>query len=51
MPASWYPEFSEPLGAPQAPALKNGTIWTREFAHASVYVDVRSRVASKITWH
>lgn len=51
MPSSWYPEFSKPLGAPKGPAVKNGYIWTREFAHASVYVDVRSRSASKITWH
>jgi hypothetical protein len=51
MPSSWYPEFSKPLGAPLGPAVKNGTIWTREFPHASVYVDVRSRAASKITWH
>jgi hypothetical protein len=51
MPSSWYPEFSKPLGAPTGPAVKNGYIWTREFAHASVYVDTRSRYSSKITWH
>jgi len=51
MPAEWYPEFSKPLGPPHAPAVKNGYIWTREFEHASVYVDARSRSASKITWH
>ena len=51
MPAQWYPEFSKPLGPPQGRAVKNGPIWAREFAHASVYVDVRSRTASKITWH
>ena len=51
MPSSWYPEFSKPLGAPKAPAVKNGPIWTRAFANAEVYVDVRSRSASKITWH
>ena len=43
MPSSWYPEYAKPLGAPKGPAAKNGYVWTREFAHASVYVDVRSR--------
>ena len=38
MPSSWYPEYSKPLGPPQGPAVKNGYVWTREFAHASVYV-------------
>ena len=51
MPSSWYPEYAKPLGAPKGPAVKNGYVWTREFAHASVYVDVRSRASSKITWH
>jgi hypothetical protein len=51
MPSEWYAEYSKPLGPPNGPAVKNGFIWTREFAHASVYVDVRSRYASKITWH
>jgi hypothetical protein len=51
MPSAWYPEFSKPLGAPKSAAVKNGPVWTREFAHASVYVDVRSRNASKVTWH
>ena len=51
MPSSWYPEYAKPLGAPKGPAVKNGYVWTREFAHASVYVDARSRAASKITWH
>lgn len=51
MPSEWYPEFSKPIGAPEGPAVQNGPIWTREFAHASVYVDVRARAASKVTWH
>ena len=36
MPSSWYPEFSKPLGAPKGPAVKNGSIWTRQFAHAQL---------------
>ena len=51
MPSSWYPEYAKPLGAPKGPAVNDGYVWTREFAHASVYVDARSRAASKITWH
>ena len=50
MPSSWYPEFSRPLGAPTGPAKRDGYVWTREFEHASVYVDARARSASKITW-
>jgi hypothetical protein len=51
MPSKWYPEYSKPLGPPKGPAVNKGYIWTREFAHASVYVDSRDRWASKITWH
>lgn len=51
MPSEWYPEYSKPLGPPKGPAVRNGYVWTREFEHASVYVDARSRAASKITWH
>ena len=51
MPSSWFPEYAKPLGAPKGSAVKSGYVWTREFAHASVYVDVRSRYSSKITWH
>ena len=50
MPSEWYPEFTRPLGPPKGAALQNGTIWTREFEHASVYVDLRDRTASRITW-
>jgi hypothetical protein len=51
MPNEWYAEYSKPLGAPTGRAVKNGYVWTREFAHASVYVDARSRSSAKITWH
>ena len=50
MPSEWYPEFTRPLGPPKGAALQNGTIWTREFEHASVYVDLRDRTACRITW-
>lgn len=52
MPSKWYPEFSRPIGEPKGPATTDPTrtIWTREFQHASVFVDLRNRSASKIYW-
>jgi hypothetical protein len=50
MPCIWFPEFSKPLGPPYGPAIQNGTIWTRRFQHASVYVDLSDRTACKIDW-
>lgn len=44
-----FSEFEKPLGPPQGPALQEGWIFRREFAHASVFVDVERRVG-KITW-
>ena len=50
MPSRWYDEFSRPLGPPMGPANKSGTVFRRQFAHASVYVDLSSRAASRIVW-
>jgi hypothetical protein len=50
MPRSWFAEFSKPLGPPDGPAIQNGTIWTRSFQHASVFVDLANRSACKIDW-
>ncbi len=44
-----YPEFHKPLGPPRGPALRNGYTYTREFEHASVYLDLRER-EGRITW-
>ena len=49
-PDNWYPEFDRPLGNALGQAVRNGTVYTREFEHASVYVDLKDRTASKITW-
>lgn len=49
-PDGWFPEFARPLGSPKAEATVDGTVWTRSFEHADVYVDLRDRGASKITW-
>lgn len=43
-------EFSKPLGPPKGPALESGDVWTREFAHASVYINISNRSASRIDW-
>ncbi len=39
-----YPsEFDRPLGAPQVPAVRGGYVYTREFAHASVRLDIEKQ--------
>ena len=44
-----YPEFDRPLGPPQADAKWVGLTATREFAHASVWVDLTTKQA-RIEW-
>lgn len=44
-----YPELDKPLGPPQGDAQRNGWKYQREFAHASVFVDLESWSA-KIDW-
>ena len=46
----WYPEFDKPLGQPMASAIKNGWVYTREFEHAYVWLDVENEKAG-IDWH
>ena len=49
---SWapdFPEFRKPLGAPKGPAVKQGFTYTREFEHASVWLDLTKR-QGRITW-
>ncbi|GHC46844.1 putative glycoside hydrolase [Roseibacillus persicicus] len=43
------PEFERPLGPPQGPATRDGYRFSRDFAHASVRLDVESEEA-KIIW-
>jgi hypothetical protein len=45
----WYPEFDKPLGAPKSEAKRDGWKYTREFEHASVFVDLEKKFA-KIEW-
>jgi len=44
------PEYDRPLGPPKSHAVRHGYIFTREFAHASVWVDVQA-TEGKIEWH
>ncbi|MDO8542198.1 MAG: putative glycoside hydrolase [Opitutaceae bacterium] len=45
-----YPEFEHALGSPKADAIWRGLTATREFAHASVSVDLQRKEA-RIDWH
>ena len=44
-----YPEFAKPLGAPKGEAAWDGFTATREFAHASVWVNLAAKQA-RIEW-
>ncbi|MGB7347771.1 MAG: putative glycoside hydrolase [Pirellulaceae bacterium] len=46
----WYPEFDKPLGEPLGDMVKNGWKLSREFQHASAWVDLEKR-ESEINWH
>jgi len=43
------PEYDRPLGAPAGPAVRAGYTYSREFAHASVRVDIEKQTGS-IQW-
>lgn len=45
----WYPEFDKSLGAPKGEANRRGWTYQREFAHASVVVDLEKKTA-RIAW-
>jgi hypothetical protein len=42
-------EFDRPLGPPKGPAVQDGYIYTREFVHAKVRVDIENEVG-EIEW-
>jgi len=44
-----YPEFQRPLGQPQANAVWSGLTATREFAHASVWINLSTKQA-RLDW-
>ncbi len=45
----WYPELDKPLGPPLGPAVRTGWVFKREFAHASVSVNLENKTA-QIDW-
>ncbi len=45
----WYPEFVKPLGKPLHDMKVNGWKLTRDFEHASIWVDLETKKA-KINW-
>jgi len=45
-----FPEFDKSLGAPKGPASKKGYIYTREFEHASVWLDIEAK-KGKVAWY
>ncbi len=42
-------EFERPLGPPKRPAVRQGYVYTREFAHAKVRLDIENEVG-EIEW-
>ena len=42
-------DYDRPLGAPKGPAVRNGYAYTREFAHASVRLDIEQETG-EILW-
>lgn len=43
------PEYKKPLGPPKGPAKRDGYIYTREFEHVSVWLDIEKR-KGRVTW-
>jgi hypothetical protein len=44
-----FPEYSKPLGPPKGPAKMDGYVYTREFEHVSVWLDIKNEKAN-IDW-
>jgi len=44
-----FPEYDKPLGPPKGPAVQDGYTYTREFEHASVFLDIEKE-QGRITW-
>ena len=43
------PEYEKPLGPPAGPAVREGYIYTRDFEHASVWLDIENS-RGRVTW-
>jgi hypothetical protein len=46
----WYSDLFKPLGPPLGPAVRNGSVWTRAFAHAVSVLDIGNPDASTVTF-
>ncbi|TWU44312.1 Alpha-L-fucosidase [Novipirellula aureliae] len=44
-----FAEYDKPLGPPKGPAVQDGYTYTREFKHASVFLDIEKK-QGRITW-
>lgn len=44
------PQYDRPLGPPRGPATRNGYVFSRDFEHASVVLDLEQQ-AARITWN
>jgi len=44
-----FPEYDLPLGPPKGPATQDGYTYTREFEHASVFLDIEKK-QGRVTW-
>ena len=42
-------EFDHPLGGPKTPAVRDGYVYTRQFAHASVRLDIDKQIGA-VEW-
>lgn len=50
-PPEWYPELKKPLGAPKGPRVSiSPYVWTREFEHATVYLNLYKPNSSNVTY-
>ena len=45
----WFPEYDKPLGPPEGPARREGPVYTRQFEHADVRLDIGKR-QGKVMW-
>ena len=45
----WYPEFDRPLGPPRGEAKREGWKFTREFQHATIFVNLE-QLTARIDW-
>ncbi len=51
-PPEWYPDLQKPLGPPLGPRVEvSPYVWRREFAHASVLLDLNMPNRSSTTYH